>query len=115
MGSRWAKALVAIAACAALAITQGTAFASARTAAPKPDPNGTVRLGQSGGTAIATFDTQKYPSGQVYYHLLTLVYDRLLQLSGDSKELRPMLATSWKWDSTGTQLTMSLRKGVKFQ
>jgi peptide/nickel transport system substrate-binding protein len=39
----------------------------------------------------------------------------LIQLTPDSKSLAPMLATSWKWNSNNTELTMSLRKGVTFQ
>jgi peptide/nickel transport system substrate-binding protein len=44
-----------------------------------------------------------------------LLYDRLIQLTPNSQGLAPMLATSWKWNSTNTQLTFMLRKGVMFQ
>ncbi len=42
------------------------------------------------------------------------VYDRLVEVSQDGKQIIPGLATSWKSSNGGLALTFTLRKGVKF-
>jgi peptide/nickel transport system substrate-binding protein len=84
-----------------------------QSAAAEPDENGIVEFVQGGTTGYA-LDPHKHTQGQTGFGTFTALYDRLLQLSGDSRELEPMLAESWEWDSSNTQLTMSLRDDVKF-
>lgn len=45
---------------------------------------------------------------------LGLVYGSLVEV-GPKLDIRPGLATSWHFNSAGTQLTLHIRKGVKFQ
>jgi peptide/nickel transport system substrate-binding protein len=56
-----------------------------------------------------------YAGGLTGWDLYTSSYDRLIQLSNDSKSLIPMLATSWTFNSAETDLTIKLRQGVMFQ
>jgi peptide/nickel transport system substrate-binding protein len=79
-----------------------------------PDPNGTVSFAQA-ATFGMTFDPHMWANGLTYWGSFTLLYDRLIQLTPDSKNLAPMLATSWQWNPSNTQLTMNLRKDVTFQ
>jgi ABC-type transport system substrate-binding protein len=60
-------------------------------------------------------DPHTWAGGQNGWELYTQVYDRLIQLTPDSKGLAPMLATAWKWNSANTVLTLTLRKDVMFQ
>jgi ABC-type transport system substrate-binding protein len=76
-----------------------------------PDPNGTVSFVE-GASSGFSFDPETAASLNGY-PVFASIYDRLIQLTGDNK-LAPMLATSWKWNSTDTQLTMDLRTDVKF-
>jgi peptide/nickel transport system substrate-binding protein len=80
-----------------------------------PDPNGTLSFAEGSPTAYPTFNIHTYAGGLTGWQTYTMLYDTLLQLSSNSLTLEPMLATSWKWNSTDTQLTMQLRNDVKFQ
>jgi ABC-type transport system substrate-binding protein len=79
-----------------------------------PDPNATFTfVGSNGSNPLQNPHT--YGGGLSGWELYTDLYDRLVQLSPDGKSEQPMLASSWKWNSTNTQLTMDLRKDVMFQ
>src|SRR5439155_10035896 len=78
-----------------------------------PDPNATFVFAGASGTQSLT-DPHTYAGGLSGWQLFTNAYDRLVQLTPDDKELVPMLAASWKWNPTNTQLTMTLRKDVVF-
>jgi ABC-type transport system substrate-binding protein len=61
-----------------------------------------------------TFDPAKTGSCEICNKpYLYPIYDRLIYLTTNS-QLKPMLATSWRFDRQGN-LVMTLRKGVKFQ
>jgi len=47
------------------------------------------------------------------YQLLELVYDNLFELDEDLR-VKPALATEWSYSADGTELTITLRDGVKF-
>jgi ABC-type transport system substrate-binding protein len=96
--------------------TSKTGSGSTKTGSAKlvPDPNATVIIESAYQNNFLT-DPHTYAGGLTGWSAWTLLYDRLIQLTPDSKALAPMLATSWKWNSTSTQLTMSLRKDVQFQ
>jgi peptide/nickel transport system substrate-binding protein len=79
-----------------------------------PDPNATFTyVGSSGSNPLQ--NPHSYGGGLSGWELYTDLYDRLVTLSPDGKSEQPMLASSWKWNSTNTQLTMDLRKDVMFQ
>jgi ABC-type transport system substrate-binding protein len=79
-----------------------------------PDPNATFTyVGASGSNPLQ--NPHSYGGGLSGWQLYTDLYDRLVQLSPDAKSIQPMLASSWKWNSANTQLTMDLRKDVTFQ
>jgi peptide/nickel transport system substrate-binding protein len=79
-----------------------------------PDPNATFTfVGSNGSNPLQNPHT--YGGGLSGWEMYTDLYDRLVQLSPDAKVIQPMLASSWKWNSTNTQLTMDLRKDVMFQ
>jgi peptide/nickel transport system substrate-binding protein len=61
------------------------------------------------------FDPHTFAGGLSTWTLFAALYDGLLQLTTDSRNIAPDLATSWSWNSADTQLTFNLRKGVTFQ
>ncbi len=74
------------------------------------DKNATLRVGVDG--VPVTFDPIQNPGNQGNYTLPEL-YDQLVQL--DSKfQPEAMLATSWKFNTAGTELTMTLRSDAVF-
>jgi ABC-type transport system substrate-binding protein len=79
------------------------------------DPNGTLTFGSAAVTAQPTFDIHTYAGGLTGWNIYTLVYDNLVQLSGNSLDVEPDLATSWTWNANDTQLTLKLERGVQFQ
>lgn len=46
---------------------------------------------------------------------LYAIYDELIDFNPNTLELRPGLATAWKWSDDKLALTLTLRHGVKFQ
>jgi peptide/nickel transport system substrate-binding protein len=74
------------------------------------DHEGTVRLGIAG--APSTLDPAKLPT-QGALPATYLLYDRLTKLD-DNLEVKPMLATSWKFAADGSNLELTLRQGVTF-
>src|SRR5260221_9449244 len=99
---------------AALVVAAAAAPAgAAKGAAVKPDANGALVISVPNNVPGA-LDPQLTNLGGAGTVQFALSYDRLVQLTPDLK-LAPMLAESWKWDTTGTALTFNLRKDVKFQ
>lgn len=96
------KALVAVAATAALALTGVTAS----DAATKK----TLTVGMIAD--VASFDTaaSEYGNRNLYYQT---IYDGLLQADPNGT-VKPMLATKWSFNAAQTVLTMDLRTDVKF-
>jgi peptide/nickel transport system substrate-binding protein len=78
-----------------------------------PDPNGTLSFGQA-STSGLTYNPHTFAAGLNFWGVFTMSYDRLIQLDAKGN-LAPMLATSWQWNPTSTQLTLTLRQGVMFQ
>jgi ABC-type transport system substrate-binding protein len=90
----------------------GTTAGGSAGANQASEPNATITLLEA-FTGL-TFDPFTSPGSFAGWSAWALEYDRLIQTTA-SGQLAPMLATSWKWDSTNTQLTMALRKDVMFQ
>lgn len=62
-------------------------------------------------TAAQSLDPKDALGGALPY--FQAVYDTLILRAPDGS-YRPMLATAWTYDTTGTRLSLTLRKGVKF-
>ena len=75
--------------------------------------NGTIAIGTT--LAPTTLDPQMGTSGADAQYLY-FVFDRLIQYDPQTGELRPMLATSWKFvGAKKLEFRLNLRKGVRFQ
>src|SRR5260221_12232812 len=111
MATRRVRFLVCAAALLVV-MAQAPAWAAPKKTA-KPDPNATL-VTTASSNVPDILDPQKYTGGGAGTMLYTAAYDRLMQLNLQN-ELVPMLATTWKFDSTGKVLTFNLRKDVKFQ
>jgi ABC-type transport system substrate-binding protein len=84
------------------------------TVSATADPNATINAPLSQGTDnIANPHT--WAGGLNGWWEYAKLYDALVQLAPGDKNLAPMLATSWSWNSDNTELTMHLRQGVQFQ
>src|SRR5262249_5506479 len=80
------------------------------------DSNATIyEMGSAAGAPDAVTNPPPSTSAPARFLPFTNLYDRLIQLTPDSRDLAPMLATSWKFNSALTELTLSLRKDVTFQ
>ena len=89
--------------------------------AAQDNPFGTA--GKKGGIyTVVVAVSGGYPQlfrGETYYGSLVfwcckLLYTPLVILDRNWNKMRPGLATSWDWSSDQKQLTLKLRKGVKF-
>src|SRR5690348_5468148 len=74
------------------------------------DTSATMRVAYP---VIQSLDPAKAPEPAELQIVLWPVYDRLIQVNGDS-QYAPMLATSWAYSNGGKTLTLKLRSGVKF-
>ena len=83
----------------------------APTAAATPQHGGTLILAENAD--IKGFDPAVYPDFSTV-RVLGLVYETLVNVDPNLKVV-PGLAESWSFSSDGLQLTLNLRKGVKFQ
>jgi peptide/nickel transport system substrate-binding protein len=95
------------------AATTTTAIKTTTPAATtvKPVTGGTLRYGVNQDyPTIGNPVTQTYSAGAP----LTDVCLETLVMLNEKGEPKPFLATGWSFDSTGTVLTLNLRKGVKF-
>lgn len=65
---------------------------------------------------MPSLDPHKVPSENAQFPYISLVYDRLTQMTqgADGPALAPMVATSWEFDGTGTIATFHLRDDVTF-
>lgn len=88
-----------------------TAAPATTVAVRKTNPDGTIRVGYT--IAARTFHPHRPPSCPGEFPGLSLVYDRLTNLTPDLK-LEPMLAKSWSFSPDGSSLTFKLQDGVKF-
>ena len=75
----------------------------------------------SGSGAINWAYTSDFPSWDPVVvgatsatQVLSTIYEPLFTLD-DQNQLQPALATAWKYNTTGTQLTITLRPGLTFQ
>ncbi|GAB3808561.1 ABC transporter substrate-binding protein [Humibacter antri] len=105
---RW-KGAAAVLAISALALT-GCSAANSGASEHSADTGGTLVLGDV--AAPTTFDAQGAGWGNysIYYQA---VYDTLLLETSDGA-IKPFLATKYSYNADRTQLTLSLRTGVKF-
>jgi peptide/nickel transport system substrate-binding protein len=104
------------AACSSSKPRSSTASNTAAGSANQANTDATATLGFINGSAAGvSYNIHTYGGGLSSWTLFTTIYDRLIQLTGNSQGLAPMLATAWKWNSTDTQLTFTLRQGVVFQ
>ncbi|MFC7329135.1 ABC transporter substrate-binding protein [Marinactinospora rubrisoli] len=62
---------------------------------------------------IPSYDPAELRSNGEYPQLWAPVYDTLLERRPDGS-VAPNLATEWSWDATHTELTLTLREGVRF-
>jgi peptide/nickel transport system substrate-binding protein len=106
---------IAAASCSSSKPKSATGNASPTTTGGQvPDPNGTINFEEASSVAFPTFNIHTYAGGLTGWWTYTNLYDSLLQVS-PSLQLKPMLATSWSFNSDNTQLTLHLRNDVKFQ
>ena len=79
---------------------------------PAPHVGGSITIGYSGGSWMDTFNPYS-PAGNTA-SITGDIYEPLVEWSYNKGLDIPWLATSWKWGQHGTQLTVQLRKGVKW-
>jgi ABC-type transport system substrate-binding protein len=84
------------------------------TSGQVPDPNATLTFASASGSSPLA-NPHTWAGGLNGWQIYTFLYDRLLQLTPSGDGFQPMLATSWTWNSTNTQLTLALRHDVMFQ
>jgi len=96
--------------CSILFATLAIAPAQARTAQATPKRGGTLVVAQNAD--ITGFDPHTLPAFPTV-RMIGLIYETLVTVDADLK-LQPALAESWKFSDDATQLTLNLRKGVKF-
>lgn len=104
---RTRTALVALAAIAALAL----AGCAATTVKPASD-NSTPTVLKWGFSLPTSWDPVTSSTGNDI-NTVSLVYASLTQLN-EKGNAEPALAQSWKYNSTGTKITFTLRPGLKF-
>jgi peptide/nickel transport system substrate-binding protein len=85
--------------------------AAATSGAPAPKQGGTLRLASQTPTAEINPVTIADLGGST---MLTQTGDFLVFDDGITRQLRPMLATSWSHNGDGSVWTFKLRQGVKF-
>lgn len=102
---------LAAAAAALLLSACGTAEANSGGGAPSGNggPSGTVKF----GWALPTSWDPVTSSAGWDVHALSLVYDGLTQ-EDEKGNAVPGVASSWKYNADGTQVTFTLRPGLKF-
>jgi peptide/nickel transport system substrate-binding protein len=66
------------------------------------------------GPYVRNFNPLVVGSGQADGFSLRLIYEPLFQQNVVSGKYLPWLATSYKWNSTGTSITLDIRSGVKW-
>lgn len=98
--------MIAAIAVTALALTGCSASQSAKTDAS----SATLTLNNSGD--MTTWDPSEMKEGSIIQYA-EAIYDPLLKKSADSK-IEANLATKWSYNSDNTELTLTLRTGVKF-
>jgi peptide/nickel transport system substrate-binding protein len=93
------------------AVTSATPGAPTTKAPVTYDPEATLRIGQP--SRPVALDPHKGASPTIDYTYMGPVYDRLVELNGDTS-IGPMLAESWQEAADGKSTTFKLRKDVKF-
>ncbi|RFU82593.1 ABC transporter substrate-binding protein [Streptomyces triticagri] len=97
---------------AAVAVATAAAFALAGCGGGgAPGATGTAELNIATLTRAQSLDPADALGGNLPY--FQPVYDTLIKRAPDGS-MRPMLATEWSYDKSRTELSLSLRKGVKF-
>ncbi|MGE0798274.1 MAG: ABC transporter substrate-binding protein [Lautropia sp.] len=99
------------AAAPAAAAPAAAASAAATPAAAAPAVARTLRVGS---TSYPTSLDPASSGGGSDHPYLYLAYDRLIDADRQTGELKPGLATAWKFSPDGLQLELTLREGVKF-
>lgn len=108
---RGRAAVVAVVAVMCVGVSAcGSGGASSTATGGEVDKNATLRAGVD--AVPTTFDPIEN-SGKQGNYTLPQLYDQLVQLD-DAFQPEPMLATSWEFNSDGTELTMTLRDDVVF-
>jgi peptide/nickel transport system substrate-binding protein len=95
------KALIAVAASAALAMGTVTATSAATS---------TLKLGSIGNPVSLAADQGAYGNSVWFYQA---VYDTILRKTPEGK-LVPGVATKWAYNGNKTVLTLTIREGIKF-
>ncbi len=103
-------ALLLVALCFALAGVAASRPAQAQTQEATPKHGGTLVVAQNAD--VSGFDPQTLPDFPTV-RALGLIYETLTTVDASLK-VGPGLAESWSFSSDGLQLTLNLRKGVKF-
>lgn len=95
---------------AALAVSTSSKAGAAQGAAT-PVRGGTITMARNAdATNLDPYQTEDDPS--IFTDMQ--IYDRLVQLSSNGKQILPQLATSWKYSKDHLTLTFQLRSGVRF-
>jgi peptide/nickel transport system substrate-binding protein len=106
---------------ASSAASSASPQASTTTAAAQTNPFGPAQ--KKGGTYVVVVGgTGGYPQlfrpetyyGSLVFWCCKLLFTPLIILDRNWEQMLPGLATSWDWSSDQKQLTVKLRKGVKF-
>ncbi|MBX3051331.1 MAG: ABC transporter substrate-binding protein [Caldilineaceae bacterium] len=66
-------------------------------------------IGKYGGTLVASIDGQRPVAADVNYFLI-----EPLTVHNPQEEIVPNVASGWEWNDDYTQLTLTLRKGIKW-
>lgn len=106
--ARWASALAATV--ASVLVAGCGAADNAASGSGTIDEDATFRISYP---VVPSLDPRQQPEPTKLLISTWPVYDRLIQVSTDSK-YEPMLATSWEFSADGTSLTLELRTGVTF-